>query len=239
MKRILFGLFIILILGSYSCENTNDEDNLVEKELVSYYPLNGNAYDESVNNYNGIVHGAIPTFDRFNNANGALMFDGIDDYIIVENYGNIVPTQEISISMWLKPFNSKAQFQLMLCPDIDRFAVSAFYYHNGINTTFWDFGWQKTSGDAPGRLYYRPDHIDNLWHHYVFVSSIEQNFIKIYKDGILINSKEYPLALLLTNERDLRIGSGDSHSYYSGLIDEIKIYNKVLTETEISELYFE
>jgi concanavalin A-like lectin/glucanase superfamily protein len=63
--------------------------------------------------------------------------------------------------------------------------------------------------------------------------------MKIYKDGDLINSKEYPQELLNTVGKDLRIGSGDSHSYYSGLIDEIRIYNKVLTDTEISQLYFE
>jgi hypothetical protein len=63
--------------------------------------------------------------------------------------------------------------------------------------------------------------------------------MKIYKDGNVINSKESPLKLYSTYERDLKIGSGDSHSYYSGLIDEIRIYNKVLTESEISELYSE
>ena len=239
MKRILFGLLIALILGNYSCNKDENEDNITENDLVSYYPLNGNANDESGNEYHGVIYGASPTFNRFNNANSAFMFDGVDDYIFVEDYGNIVPIHEISVSMWLKPNDTKAQFQLMLCPDVDRFAVSAFYYHDGVNTTFWDYGWLRTGGDSPGRLYYRPEPIDTLWHHYVFISSIEQNFMKIYKDGNLINSKEYPLELQSTYERDLKIGSGDSHSYYSGLIDEIRIYNKVLTDNEISELYFE
>ena len=49
--------------------------------MVSYYPFNGNANDESTNNFNGTVIGASLTFDRFNQPNSAYNFDGIDDYI--------------------------------------------------------------------------------------------------------------------------------------------------------------
>ena len=109
----------------------------------------------------------------------ALRFYGVDDYILVEGFGNIPPTREISVAMWLKLYDSKPQFQLMLCPDDNRFAISAFYFHDGRNTTFWNYGWGGEGGDAPGSLYFRPEPFDTLWHHYVFNSSISNRLMKI------------------------------------------------------------
>ena len=43
--------------------------------LVAYYPFNGNANDESVNNNDGTVNGATLTADRFGNASSAYSFD--------------------------------------------------------------------------------------------------------------------------------------------------------------------
>ena len=49
--------------------------------LVAYYPINGNANDESGNENHGTVHGATLVEDRFGNANSAYSFDGVDDII--------------------------------------------------------------------------------------------------------------------------------------------------------------
>lgn len=57
--------------------------------LVAYYPFNGNANDESDNGNHGIVSGAILTADWFGNANSAYSFDGVDDYILVEDDDNL------------------------------------------------------------------------------------------------------------------------------------------------------
>ena len=44
--------------------------------LVAYYPLNGNANDESGNGNHVTVYGATLTTDRFGNTNKAYSFDG-------------------------------------------------------------------------------------------------------------------------------------------------------------------
>lgn len=51
--------------------------------LVAYYPMNGNANDESGNAYNGTVAGAVLTTDRFGAANRAYSFDGVNDSITI------------------------------------------------------------------------------------------------------------------------------------------------------------
>lgn len=54
-------------------------------QMVAHYPLDGNGLDVAPNNFNTTVNGAIPTGDRFGNANGALYLDGIDDYLEIAN----------------------------------------------------------------------------------------------------------------------------------------------------------
>ena len=209
-----------------------------ESSLIAYYPFNGNANDESSNNNNGTVYGATLTADKDGNANCAYHFDG-DDHIEISNFGDIVPTEEITVSMWIKSEQSRAQFQLTLCPDNNRFAVSVNYYHAGQNTNFWDFGWLGEGGNPPGRTYYRPETHDTDWHHYVFVSSISQSKQAIYKDGVLQISESTPRALQNTAGKALKIGSNDGFGYHIGDIDEVKIFNRALSAEEIMEIYNE
>jgi len=53
--------------------------------LVGWWPFNGNANDESGNGNNGTVNGAILTTDRFGNDGKAYSFDGVSNYILVNN----------------------------------------------------------------------------------------------------------------------------------------------------------
>ena len=207
--------------------------------LVAYYPFNGNAEDESGNVNHGEVNGAELTTDRNGISNSAYRFDGLDDYIEVSDFGNVVPTEEISVSMWVKSTESRFQFQLMLCPDDNRFGVSVDYNHNNVNHSFWDFGWEGYSGNAPGRLYDNTETFNTDWHHYVFISSISQGVMSIYKDGILLIEETDPKSLQNSADKYLRIGSGDNKAYYKGVIDDIRIYNKVLTSEKINQLYQE
>jgi hypothetical protein len=207
--------------------------------LILYLPFNGNANDESGNGHNGIVNNALLCTDRFGIATSAYFFDGIDDNIEIANIGDTIPTEEITISIWVKSYTSKAQFQLMLVPDDNRCAISINYFHDGMNTIFWDYGWPGYSGDSPGRLYNRPVPFDTLWHNYTFISSISKNIMMIYKDGTLLISKNQPLKLLNCSGKTLKIGSGNNGYYFNGLIDDLRIYNRVLDSVDMKYLFYE
>ena len=68
--------------------------------LVGWWPFNGNANDESGNGYNGTVTGPALTPDRFGNGNSAYNFDGVDDYIIIQNNSNQL-AYEFTFSAWV------------------------------------------------------------------------------------------------------------------------------------------
>jgi hypothetical protein len=97
--------------------------------LIAYYPFNGNASDESGNENDGIVHGAMLTMDRFGNANGAYKFNGINSGITTaikrEAYVNF------SFSVWFKfTGNASGAYSPLLA---------------GESRIFWDGNWHNLS----------------------------------------------------------------------------------------------
>jgi hypothetical protein len=76
--------------------------------LVGYWPFNGNANDESANGNNGTVNGATLSADRFGNANKAYSFDGVDDYITINNTVGNFGTSDFTISLWYLANNLNA-----------------------------------------------------------------------------------------------------------------------------------
>lgn len=80
MKNILLTIAILL-----SGIIANAQINL-DSNLVLYYPFNGNANDSSVNNINGTLrNGPTYTADHLGNPNRALLFDGVDDYVLSDS----------------------------------------------------------------------------------------------------------------------------------------------------------
>jgi len=205
--------------------------------VIANYPFNGGAQDMGPYAQNGVVYNATLTADRRGNAISAYQFNGSNAYISVPAFGNIIPRSEISVSMWARTNVSKSAITLNLGDDNCRFGISIDYNHNGENSIFWDFGWQGDGGDAPGRLYQIGTSFDQSWHHYVFISSINESMMKIYKDGILIAEKSDPLTMDAATALEMTIGKGINDIYYQGAIDDIRIFNYPIGETAISDLY--
>ncbi len=82
-------LLVIAVLAFVSCKkdchNSSCKTNLT-KGLLAYYPFNGNFNDESENDNNATaVNGALLGTDMVGRQSAAAEFDGIDDYLIVNN----------------------------------------------------------------------------------------------------------------------------------------------------------
>jgi len=70
---------------------------------------------------------------------------------------------------------------------------------------------------------------DNNWHHIAYV--VNGNSQTIYLDGSISGTATETLS---TNSGKIRIGSREfSSSYYQGLLDQVRIYNRSLTQEEI------
>ena len=79
----------------------------------------------------------------------------------------------------------------------------------------------------------------NEWHHIVGVFS-PNNFIKLYKDGVITANTFTTLSCIAYQTGDLlKIGrrSAENQSYFAGLIDDVRIYNRALSDAEIKAIY--
>ena len=200
--------------------------------LVAYYPLNGNANDQSGHSYDGINYGSTSTTNRFGNSNMALSFNG-GNYI--EATVSLLPqgNSTRSVCCWTKTnqvFNNDAG------------AVYNWGKSGGINYQSQRFGYSIWHGkpyfvgevnDCFGNKLMS----DNNWHFSVITYSGSE--IRIYIDGLLDTVQ---VKSLQTNGTTLRIGErvlGLGGEYYYGFIDDIRIYNRVLSDAEIQVLYHE
>lgn len=211
-------------------------------DLVAYYPFNGNAHDESSYGNDGTVKGPVLTEDRFGNPYSAYLFDGVDDFIEVQDDASLNPAN-ITLAAWVKPelIGSKT-------PDIIRkstyedatdeqyFLRIAFdeYPQTGVkaNTTcdYSPNAWKVNLSDEPIMM--------SKWH--FLVATFDSVSLKLYVDGYLVNEEmlENPEAIIACGG-NLRIGMAwrTYPHYFKGVIDDIRIYNRALDDCEIQSLF--
>jgi uncharacterized repeat protein (TIGR01451 family) len=229
-----YFLLIIQIGLSFSLSGQINLSN----GLRAQYDFSGNALDGTGNGFDGTVNGATLTTDRFGNPNSAYFFNGINQNIEVLGFQNMIPNQDISVSVWIKADQVKVQSIMMLTPDIisDRFDLSVYFRHNGVSSTFWDYG----SIYANGRLGSVGTFFQPVWEHYVFISSSTQNLMQVYKGGYLILSK-FGSSQIVNKNKPLHIGgsigdNGTVNHFFNGSIDDIRIYDRVLNPAEVMAL---
>jgi hypothetical protein len=229
MKKLLLYFLIAILSEAAYCQ--------IPSGLIACYPFNGNANDLSGNNHNGTVMGPVLTSDRFGNVNSAYQYDGINDFIDLGLFADFTESNNFTISAWIQPNQVLPQTILMLQPDDfnDRLNAMAYYSHNGVSSTFWDFG-NCTMG---GRLSEVGTIFSNTWQHFVF--TVDQNAgMKVYKNGNLVN-------VLLTSSqvvdrnRNLQIGGAvdwvGAPFYFEGKIDDMSLYDREITAAEVLILY--
>ena len=96
MKKVMFTAFAVgLCMTAHVMAQA--PSYVPSNGLVGWWPFNGNANDESGNGNNGTVNGATLTTDRFGISNKAYNFDGIDDFIDLQN---LTSNQDFSYSLW-------------------------------------------------------------------------------------------------------------------------------------------
>jgi gliding motility-associated-like protein len=205
--------------------------------LVGWWPFNGNAQDESGNGNHGTVNGATLTSDRFMKNNSAYTFDGIDDFIKTIKT-NVSGTGSRTYSIWFLSEKNVGQSNKILTDEGGTACGSGFatlqYPSNNIvfdNTC------------NPKVYNYFADVY--IWNQVVMIfdDKIASNLngIKCYLNGALISNATISgnSNIITGNSIPLTIGKsrlGSDH-FFVGKIDDIAIWNRALTDSEIKDLY--
>ncbi|MNQ11178.1 Internalin-J precursor [compost metagenome] len=212
------------------------EGKIPTNGLIAYYPFSGNANDVSENKSNGSVTGAVLTTDRFGNSNSAYSFDGVGSYIdaTIANIpqGNAAKT----ISGWFKTNTPNPGEN----GDVCIFNYGALSRLQRFGLTVYSKGYLQTSTgpNAIGDDFYvnNFNYLSNDW--YFFTLTYNGTKVSLYVNGVFVSEKN---AALNTTNNLFRIGkriSGDTtNEYFKGEIDNIGIWNRVLTPEEISAMY--
>jgi hypothetical protein len=211
----------------------------LQSGLIGYWPFCGNANDASGNGNNGTVNGPTLTTDRFGNSNAAYNFsnNGSTPQNIQTPLVGPTGTSARSISLWFLQTQSNG-------PSGDW--VLGGYGQNSPGRTFAPFILSDKAGIdiSNSRISYSSNTL-GTWRNLILV--YDPSFgntisaVKLYIDGVLLStvfSSLNPSTIINTGTGiNFFIGSAAISQQFIGKIDDVALWNRVLTTQEIQQLY--
>lgn len=218
----------------------------LSKGLVGYWTFDGKdtgptyTMDKSGNNNTGARAGTQAVIGKLGQG---LKFDGVDDYIDLPGF-DLRSYSSLTISAWVNfsPKDTGDSNQIvdsimtqypggangLVFDDYDG-GVGA-NYNNGLR--FWVEGSVCSYGDGAIIL--------GTWNHVLATYRTSNGDTNLYVNGV--NIKNCTLATnwssgVLTNARIGNQSSGGGHQDAKGKIDDVRIYNRALSKTEVQQLY--
>jgi len=208
--------------------------------LVGYWTFDegsGTTASDSSGNGNTatLVNGPTWTAGKINQA---LAFDGLANYVSIP-HANALNTYPLTVTAWIKTgttsgargivnkyvAGSSNGYQLFM----NNGSLCAWYLRDGSNYVY--DGSECTLSTA--------GYANNQWHHVAFV--VDGTGARLYVDGLQTASLGWigtpggP-----TTTQDVHIGHYPGPSgaeYFSGLLDDVRIYNRALSASEIAAFY--
>jgi len=160
-----------------------------------------------------------------------LSFDGVDDYVRVPSSDTLtIPDRtELTVTAWVKR------------NELNKFHVIVSL--GGWDRVGWTFRIESdnklmfiarfTDGTITGEI--EGGYIDTNWH---FVAVVYDGRVHIYVDGEEVASSDYFGKVISGRDFPLKIGVLDTGElFFNGTIDEVRIYNRALSEEEIKQIY--
>ncbi|MHC4455001.1 MAG: LamG-like jellyroll fold domain-containing protein, partial [Planctomycetota bacterium] len=153
----------------------------------------------------------------------ALRFEEDNEYIQITNYKGVTGTKARTISAWAKTTGREGEFVSWGFDDFGQMFIFGIIRRSGVGIT-----------PNGGYLYSGWKVNDDNWHHVaVVVDDVElpnlHDDVRLYQDGKLAEIHDIGLLDLWSintgNDLDVRIGRR-----FKGLIDDVRIYDRPLSE---------
>lgn len=252
--KIEKSILLILAIGILSCGG-DDQFNIeclpsnLQNGVIAFYPFNNGNLDDESGNSNHITNSttAMPSTDRNGNSDCAYQFDNTqtdEEFLTTTNSNFLNNLDKFSISIWYQPVDttrSGGSFEVLLsrgdegrCPDRrGQWSVGlydcrrAVFGHN-------NSAWANTVTGFANGCHGEVVELTDKWHH--AVATKDENVYSIYFNGNLeesVSGNANCTNLHIAEDiGDLFIGQK-----YTGKIDDVLIYNRALTASEVTELY--
>jgi trimeric autotransporter adhesin len=224
MKKIYaFFVAVLCVFESFAQVPTSGQ--------VAYYPLDNNANDASGAGRNGTASNVSYVLDRFDQPSKAALFNATNSSVVVSNWNILSGNAARTISIWFKAVGqTSSQYMLSWGANTtNQSSVIGNFYGTG-NSGFGFIGFvtgllENFSGTCP--------YFDNQWHNVIFTH--DGTTSRLFVDGV---QKTTNTSTYATGTSNLFIGNYYGvGSYFNGSLDDIRIYNRALSATEVTQLY--
>ncbi len=223
--------------GASASFGTNDL-SILSNGLVGYWKMDeslwngttGEVLDYSGNSNNGTATGTPPTTGtgKFGKAG---IFNGTNDYISCGSGTSITDLSAFSFATWVKTSASSASALFSFSSSSTHMQIE-----NPTNRSLLQLG-------SDNYRYFSNSNVnlgDGNWHHVVFTMPGSAQFdildAKMYVDGVL----QTPDTTVSSNVQSSKTACNISRyatNYLNGIQDEVRLYNRVLSQTEVNKLY--
>lgn len=196
--------------------------------LVAHYALEGNANDSSGNGYNGAAVNVTYAPGRIGQA---ASFNDVSSAITVASLAGQLPAGSSSrtVALWMNSSSIASNGNMVSWGErVGNQRFSALQ-ENGGELRMIGEGNDYGSGTNLG---------GNTWHHVVLTYTASS--LIFYVDGVQVSSVTVAPQLNTSAANGLRMGVNAlpaNDEYFGGLLDEVRIYNRVLTPADVAELY--
>ena len=220
----------------------------LNKGLVAYYPFDGNSEDQTRNkNHGALQGGAKLTEDRFGRDNSALYLDGNGDWVDINGVADDVK-RSVTMATWIQadPANSGTRRSIL--------AVNSALGEQGgslggSNILLLLIG-RRSSDETLTRKFVifdaitggyeamsQTDVADGRWHHVAYTTDGEVG--NFFVDGVREGSHatDYEFQENFRWSLGQEFDDARPSDYLKGLLDDVRIYNRILSDNEIKALY--
>ena len=223
LYTVLSLFLLIAVAGGASIAPGAASDGLIA--AYSFDEGSGSTLaDESGNGNSGSISGA--SWTTAGKTGGALSFDGVNDWVTIADSAVLDATRAITLEAWVKPSAAGPQWRTVLFKQHGAGMAYSLYASEDTNRPVGQVNVDDVERNAPGA----PLAL-NGWTH--LAATYDDATLRLYVNGTLASSLSVN-GSIPASTGPLRIGGNSVwNEWFAGQIDDVRIYNRALTATEL------
>lgn len=202
----------------------------IPSDTVLYLPFNNNITDYSSNGFVGTNNGCTFATGRKGVANSALSLNGTSNYI---NFGDIldIVSNNRTYSIWVYTSNLTTTQGIIGKYEASSAATRNFVYMSSAAVGKMRCISHSVASTSTASMQ------SNTWTH-ICATIVNNSAITLYINGVLDSTIGAP-SLSATDTHNFQVGALNGASFYTGRLQDARVYNRALTQIEITALYNE
>ncbi len=215
----------------------NSEFSGCPENMISYWEMNETGVFTNVKDKLGLNNGTCSGSQCPQHENGmnfgAFLFDGIDDEIVVQSHPSINWSNSLnfSVEVWIKTQQNGSGNKVLVGKHDGN---PAWWLGFDASTGKAKFSFRSSTGDDYAEVTSSSVVNDGKWHLITGTKDFDNSNIKIYIDGNFENSATAQFNGDFSGSNSLTIGSYLNNYYFNGRMDELRIYDRTITDQEVS-----